>query len=292
MKKDIFIHILFFILVQSSCSQKKNATLDDIVAADSAELVEKEIDIKKSPLPWTNPNFEYSTFISNAQLGFFGHSLPQRFFKDKEGREWIAGWENLVNFSIDKDCTFKYYYYEILVESALANLKQSRFGDAYISPNDYYDSIGKSIVKKEVNNELAQNGVIFETNDIHLYFKGNRQDSIVVYQASIRNVFDKEIELKSIVINLGSKPADRVMGNLIIKEKAGLKDTSTLNEYTYQNINFLEKTLAPYSLQMIKKSLPNKQSTKNVALRFYNDNWEFTTCQISKSNEQIELKDK
>lgn len=290
MKKNLFIYALLLLFVQTSCKKKSKAILDDFINSDTLIIAEKEN--KESPLLWINPNFNYSSFLSKEQLETFGHSMPLRFFKDDQGKTWLASWDYFVNFKIDEDCGDKYYYYQIQLDSALANLKQSRFTAPIFSPNDYFDSIGMRMVKKEVNHKLAKNGIVFEMNDIHLYFKGKIHDSIVIYQSTLRNVFDKEMELKSIVINLGSRPVDQVLGNLAIKETGGLRDTSTLRLYTYNNINLLEKTLPPYSIQMIKKSIPNKQSSKNTTFRYYNDIWDFTTYQIAKSNEKIELKDK
>jgi hypothetical protein len=292
MKNSFLLFAFLFLLVQTSCNQKKNAHIEESTELDTIGLAPNQKEIKKSPLLWANPTFDYASFLTNKQLEAFGHSLPLRFFKDEQGKTWLASWDNFVNFKLDEDCGDKFYYYEVQLDSALANLKPSRLADSYFSPNDYYDSVGKSIVRKEVNHTTAKNGVLFEMNDIHLYFKGNRQDSVVIYQSTLRNVFDNEIELKSIVINLGSRPVEQVLGNLVIKETGGLKDTTTLQLYSYSNINLLEKILPPYSIQMIKKSIPNKHSSKNSNFRYYNDNWDFTTYRIAKSNEIIELKDK
>ncbi len=294
MKKKHFALFLitFLLFTTAACNKKSNKINNSNESSDSAVASLSQQASKKSDLVWTNPYFNYQEILSIKQLEIFGHALPIRFFKDKEGKSWLAGWENFVNFSIDKDCSDKFYYYEIMLDSAMAHLKQSKYSDPYFSPNDYFDSIGKSMIKKEVNHQKAKNGLLFEMNDIHLYFKGKRNDSVVVYQSTVRNIFDKEIELKSIVINLGSRPVDKVFGTLTIKETSSLKDTNTLNQNSYSNINLLEKTLPPYSIQMAKKSIPNKYSSANKGFRYYNDNWTYTSYQIANSTETIQLKDK
>lgn len=259
------------ILILAGCSNKPTAEQDHVALTET----KTGKDNKSKEGIWIHPELLKSAYLPDSAYAAFGHSYPVEIYKDTAGKVWVHGWEDLIDFKIDPDCGDKFFEYNVPLDTALRNMTGSLSGFyRYFSMNDYFKKSGKKFIINEVNHRQAKPGVVYEHNDVNLYFAGNRKDlNIILTQASITDAFDKELEITSILYNLTDKPIAEYNGTITITETTGLKDTTIVQKVTLGPVNLLTDEIPPYSVQMVKKKIPNKVKARETKFRYFTDNF-------------------
>lgn len=242
---------------------------------------------------WLSPELEKSGLLHDSLLEAFGHSYPVRIFRDTAGIVWLNGWEDLVAFNIDEESGDKFFEYLLPLDTAIRNMTGGNSGlYRYFSMNDFFKKSGKKFIINEVNHRNASSGVVFEHNNINLYFAGNRKErNVVLTQASITDAFEKDIEITSILYNLSDKPISEFNGTITISETTGLKDTTIVQKVTLGPVNLLTREIPPYSVQMVKKKVPNKVKPRETRFRYFTDHWQSISYKFSGDTTTYYLKD-
>jgi len=275
-----WVYVLFLLPFIFGCNGKNKSEKDS--SKYMAETQKKDFHYSTDVI-WLHPDFNQSSLLQDSLLEAFGHSYPVRIFKDSSGKIWLNGWENLIDFNIDPDCGDKFFEYLVPLDTALNNMtgdKDSYY--RYFSMNDFFKKSGKKFIIKEVNHRNAPAGIVFEHKNVNLYFVGNlKERNVILTQVFITDAFDKEIEITSILYNLTNRPISEYNGTITITETTGLKDTTIVQKVKLGPINLLTKEIPPYSVQMVKKKIPNKVKSRETKFRYFTDNWESISYKYS-----------
>lgn len=278
-----WIYSFIIISVLFSCQKKQGRP-------ESVHIPENEPKVyKTNPNVWRSADLDKSLLHDSLQA-LVGHQYPVRIFRDKNGQVIVSGWEDLVNFDIDPDCSDKFYYFEIPLDTAIKYSERSWDDSPVFSMNSEFKRSGRRFIKNEINHKDAKSGVIFSHSGINVYYWGNQKDSLIVLSKSLRNPFNKKVEVSALVVNLGSRPIDQLMYNISLVETSGLKDTMVIQEYKYDKFNLLPETLPAQCMQMIRTFLPGQMKTSNQTMRYYQDEWFPISYRIKGESEDITLK--
>lgn len=279
-------HILLgtlILLCFAGCQRKQKSSVVE-------QEKEKEPKIYKSnPNVWRSADLDKSLLHDSLQA-LVGHQYPVRIFRDKNGQVVVSGWEDLVNFDVDPDCSDKFYYFEIPLDTAVKYSERSWDDSPVFSMNSEFKRSGKRFIKNEINHKNSEEGVIFNHSGVNLYYWGNQKDSLVVLSKSLRNPFNKKVEVTALVVNLGSRPVEQLKYNITLVETSGLKDTMVIQEYKYDSFNLLPEILPAQSMQMIRTILPGQMKTSTQTMRYYQDQWFPVSYRIQGESEDRKLK--
>jgi hypothetical protein len=263
--------LCLLIAVSFSCNRTANkksieTTEDTIAVSDYSPNINLDY-------VWWQPRWNAPAVISPEILLPISSGGPMVVEKDESGKYWITAWDDAVNFEIDPDCADKRYLFRVPVDTAMLYLSSSETPQRYLSLNHLFEMTGKRFVVKEVNEEDAQDGVVYEQTGINLYYKAKRSDSLIVESLVVRDVFEKKTELYCLVYNLHSRSVEQIDADIIVSEFEDQKSKKPLGVTRKSGINLLDKSLPAYSTQLIKKHIsgfaPSGKSSKTF--RYYND---------------------